>query len=272
MTNDGVAEINPHQRADDRDRRQRLLGGHYQTLSTLYDPNTFRHLERLGVRDGWRCWEVGAGGSTVPTWLAGRVEPTGHVLATDVDAATLEGAGQRGVETRRHDIATERAPGEFDLVHARLLLEHVAGRDAALATMAEAVRPGGWLLIESADPHLQPLACPDEIEPAQKLANRLRQACWTLQARRTDLGYGRTLPRRLRDAGLVEVAAEVHFPIAVPATARLHRTMIDRMRTPLVAAGLATEDELSRHLTETDSGRLDIAALPIVSAWGRKAP
>jgi hypothetical protein len=78
--------------------------------------------------------------------------------------------------------------------------------------MIEALRPGGWLLIESADPQLQPLACPDEAGPAQRLANQLLQACWTLQARRTDLAYGRTLPRRLRSTGLVDIGAEVSFP------------------------------------------------------------
>jgi hypothetical protein len=57
-----------------------------------------------------------------------------------------------------------------------------------------------------------------------------------------------------------------------PASTRLHRTVIERMRTPLVATGTATEDELIQHLTDIDTRRLNIAAFPIVSGWGRKAP
>ncbi len=272
MTGDGVVGISGHQARDERARRQRLLDGHYQTLSSLYDANTFRLFERLGIAGGWHCWEGGAGGSTVPAWLVRRVGPGGRVLATDIDASLLGGAAGSGFGARRHDIAADPPPpGRFDLIHARLLLEHLAGRDAALTSLTQAVRPGGWLLIESADPYLQPLACPDETGPAHQLANRLRQACWTLQARHSDLGYGRTLPRRLRAAGLVDVAAEVFFPLAVPAAARLHRTMIERMRTPLLASAAATGDEIGRHLDDLDAGRLDVAAFPVVSVCGRKA-
>jgi chemotaxis methyl-accepting protein methylase len=111
------------------------------------------------------------------------------VLATDIDVTYLQPSGTETYEVRRHDVAADPPPVEaFDLVHARLLLEHMASRDDALHVMAHALRPGGWLLIESADPRLQPLACPDEASPAETLANRLRQAAWTLQARRTDLG------------------------------------------------------------------------------------
>jgi SAM-dependent methyltransferase len=176
---------------------RQLLRGHYDTLAALLDASTFRHLDRLGVAAGQRCWEAGAGGATVPAWLARRTGPAGYVLATDIDVTFLQEADGLPCEIARHDIGADPAPqGAFDLVHARLVLEHVPGRDAALRTMTRALRPGGWLLVESADPRLQPLACPDEVGPAQELANRLRNACWALQARRTDLGYGRTLPRR----------------------------------------------------------------------------
>ena len=42
--------------------------------------------------------------------------------------------------------------------------------------MVGALRPGGWMLVEDADPGLQPLLCPDDHGPAQHLANRLRTA------------------------------------------------------------------------------------------------
>jgi hypothetical protein len=267
---DGAAGAGAHPSADDRGRR--LRRGHYDTLSDLLDATTFRHLDRLGIATGWRCWEAGAGAATVPTWLAQRVGPEGDVLATDIDVTFLRRAGKVPYEVRRHDIGAEPPPpGAFDLVHARLLLEHVPGRDAALHTMARALRPGGLLLIESADPQLQPLACPDEVDPAGKLANRLLRASWTLQARRTDLGYGRTLPRRLRDVGMIDVGAEVSFSLAGPAQARLQRTMIERVRERLVAEGLATTADVEQHLADIEDGRLDLAAFPVVSAWGRRA-
>jgi SAM-dependent methyltransferase len=253
-------------------RRRQLLRGHHGTLAALLDADTFRHLDRLGVVAGQRCWEVGAGGATVPAWLARRTGPAGHVLATDTDLTFLREAGGLAFEIARHDIGADPAPPEaFDLVHARLVLEHVPGRDAALNTMTRALRPGGWLLVESADPRLQPLACLDEAGPAQELANRLRNACWALQGRRTDLGYGRTLPRRLRRAGLTEIGAEAGFSLASPAAAALQRTMVERARDRLTATGMATTEEIGQHLADIDARRLDLTAFPVVSAWGRRS-
>lgn len=43
-------------------------------------------------------------------------------------------------------------PGEpFDLVHARLVVEHVGGREGALKRLAGWLRPGGWLAVEDVD-------------------------------------------------------------------------------------------------------------------------
>lgn len=108
---------------------------------------------------GWRVWEVGAGSPGVPAWLAARVGPGGRVLATDIDVTWLGGPG-RDYEIRRHDVGTEPAPagggGGFDLVHARLVLVHVPERARALAGMVAALRPGGWLVVEEADPPCSP--------------------------------------------------------------------------------------------------------------------
>jgi hypothetical protein len=37
-----------------------------------------------------------------------------------------------------------------------------------------------------------------------------------------------------------------------------------------VDAGLLTQDEIGRHLADLAAGGLNLAAFPVVSAWGRK--
>jgi len=37
-------------------------GQRFDALAALFNPTTFRHLEELGLDQGWRCWEVGAVG------------------------------------------------------------------------------------------------------------------------------------------------------------------------------------------------------------------
>src|SRR4051812_6951666 len=73
------------------DNQQAQAGTRFDALADLFDASTFRHLDALGTGPGWRCWEVGAGGPSVARWLAGRVGPEGHVLATDIDLSWLAG-------------------------------------------------------------------------------------------------------------------------------------------------------------------------------------
>jgi SAM-dependent methyltransferase len=262
------------------DNAQAEAGARFDALSTLFDPSTFRHMEALGIGTGWHCWEVGAGGRSVPQWLAGRVGPDGRVLATDIDVAWLAGGGSRvavqhaSYEVRRHDIGSEPGPEEaFDLVHVRLVLVHVPRREEALRTLVQSVKPGGWLLLEDADPALQPFLCPDESGPEQVLANRLRRGFRALMAEHgVDLAYGRTLPRLLRDAGLVDVQADAYFPITAPACTALEAATVAQVRDRLVARGLATDAEIDEHLANVGGGRLDLATAPMVSAWGRRPP
>lgn len=170
-----------------------------------------------------------------------------------------------------HDVGTEAPPeGPFDLIHARLVLVHVPRRAEALRSMLSVLRPGGWLLLEDADPALQPRLCPDESGRAEVLANRLRNGFRELMAARgADLAFGRTLPRLLRESGLVGVAADAYFPITSPACAVLEAATIAHIRAGLVAAGQATDAEIDEHLANVASGTLDLATAPLISAWGR---
>jgi SAM-dependent methyltransferase len=251
------------------DNQQPEAGTRFELLDRMFNVATFRRIEATGITAGWRCWEVGAGGPGIPTWLARRAGPDGEVLATDIDISWLHGDG---FDVRRHDVAADPAPGVgFDLVHARAVLTHVPGRDQALAKMVAALRPGGWLVLEDVDPGLQPLSCPDEHTSEHRRANRLRQGFRTLLTRRgADVAYGRTLPRRLSEAGLTEVEAEAYFPLSSPDCAALETATIRLIRDDLVAAGLATAEEVDGHLRyiATDPGQFATSAM--VTAWGRK--
>ncbi|MEV0276131.1 methyltransferase domain-containing protein [Streptomyces sp. NPDC050610] len=264
-----------NQRAEDGyllDNRQSEAGERFDALGALFDASTFRHIDDLGIGEGRRCWEVGAGGPSVVRGLAERVGATGYVLATDIDTSWTAAAAGPRVELRRHDVAADAPPaGPFDLVHARLVLVHVADRDRALRAMTSALRPGGWLLLEDADPALQPLICPDESGPRQRLANKLRHRFRELLAERgADLSYGRRLPRLLREAGLTDVRADAYFPVTGPACAALEMATVRQVRDQLVAKGLATETEIDTHLANIAAGGLDLATSPMISAWGRK--
>ncbi|MFF0202866.1 methyltransferase domain-containing protein [Streptomyces sp. NPDC005017] len=263
----------PDPRRDELARRRAEVAEWRAAFAALFDPVTFRHFEGFGVGPGWRCWESGASGPSVVSWLAKKVGPTGKVMATATDLSWSDSPARPPVELRVHDVAAQEPPGErFDLIHARLVLGRVPDRERALRSMVEALRPGGRLLVEDTDATLQPLLCPDESGPEQQLANRLRQGVRSLLAHHgVDLAHGRTLPRLLREAGLRQVEADASFPVTSPACAALESATIRQVRGRLVALNLATDADIDRHLSHISTGEMDLAAPTLISAWGRKA-
>jgi SAM-dependent methyltransferase len=121
-------------------------------LERLADPITFRRLQSLGVREGWRCLEVGAGHGSVARWLAKQVGPQGQVVATDLNPRFLEELAETNITVRHHDILNdELEDAHYDLVHCRFLLMHLSQPQRAAERMANAVRHGGWLCLEESD-------------------------------------------------------------------------------------------------------------------------
>ena len=188
--------------------RERLEG-----LSAVFDPGTFRVLEEVGVSPGWRCLEVGGGAGSVARWLSDRVGPDGRVVVTDLDTGFLESLGIAALEVRRHDIVHDDIEEDaFDLVHTRLVLEHLGGRDEALARMVRSLAPGGWLVVEAVEWSTIALASPDP-SPGTRRARALLPPILRLlvSAFRTagfNAHVGHHLPVEFRQLGLIDVAAE----------------------------------------------------------------
>ena len=76
--------------------------------------------------------------------------------------------------------------------------------------------------------------------------------------------------RLLRESDLAQVRAEAYFPIAAPACTILEAASVRQVRSQLVAAGLATGEEIETHLENLARGDLDLMLAPMITAWGRK--
>jgi ubiquinone/menaquinone biosynthesis C-methylase UbiE len=72
-----------------------------EQLARVLDPFTIQRLEALGVGEGWRCLEVGAGGGSIAKRLCGKVGPRGRVVATDLQTKFLEALPKPNLEVRR---------------------------------------------------------------------------------------------------------------------------------------------------------------------------
>lgn len=54
-------------------------------LARLFDHGTTRHVPDMGIANGWRVLEVGAGSGTLAAWLRERAGDDGEVVFTDLD-------------------------------------------------------------------------------------------------------------------------------------------------------------------------------------------
>jgi SAM-dependent methyltransferase len=110
-------------------------------------------LERLGVGEGWRCVDVGAGGGDVSVALAEMVGRTGRVYAVDNDPRARDEVAKTAAAHTQVLAITQAGedlllPEPVDLAFCRFLLMHVAEPVAVLSRMAKAVRVGGWVVAQ----------------------------------------------------------------------------------------------------------------------------
>lgn len=255
------------------DNRKEQAGDRFEALAAVFDSMTTGHFDVLGVGEGWRCLEVGAGGGSIVRHLSDRVGPAGRVLATDIEPRFLYPlADLPNVDVCRHDVVVDPLPEEeFDLVHARLVLVHVPERLTAIHRLVQALRPGGWLLIEDADGPTSEQIMLDPRTEDDDLANRMRAGLMELLGERgVDFGFARSLFRIFRSEGLVDVEGDGY--VAFSDTVRiLERANVLQLRGELVSGGLATEAEIERFLAWLDEPHPELATPFLFSAWGRRA-
>src|SRR5262245_53047860 len=140
-------------------------------LEHAVDPLSQRRLAALGIQPGWRCLEVGAGHGSIARWLAEQVGTQGRVVATDINPRFLTETELPTVEVRQHDIRTDPLEaGMYDLAHCRAVLMHMPDPQLVVQRMVEALRSGGWLLIE--EPDYSSLRAVDATHPRAESFNR----------------------------------------------------------------------------------------------------
>lgn len=247
--------------------RQRLRG-----IEARFDPSTIRHLETLGVGDGWHCLEIGGGGGSIAEWLCQRVGRTGHVVATDLDTRFLEALDYANLEALRHNIVTDDLPeGAFDLIHERMVLSHLPERDTALRRMVSALKPGGWLLCEELDNvSVAPASPPDAAsrELYMKMENAVEQV---MTARGHVYDFGRRLYGLFHARGLTALQGEGHVALRYAgARAEVARLTVDQVRGDIVSAGYATAGEIEAYFALLKDPSFFAVGPTLFTVWGRR--
>ncbi|MFK0203959.1 class I SAM-dependent methyltransferase [Streptomyces lavendulae] len=173
-------------------------------LAAAFDPATRAHLRLLGIRQGWRCLELGGGTGSLAPWLTTAM---GCAL-TVVDRDTTFLPPRPGMSVIEADITDPGFhPGTFDLVHARFLLMHLPDREAILRRLATWVRPGGLLVLADA---LEP-DTPSPHLPYESTMTALKGVL--ARTIGSDHTWAAAYPARLTELGFQDVTAHTHQPL-----------------------------------------------------------
>ena len=249
-------------------------GMRFSGLEATYDPATIGYLTGVGVSDGWACWEIGAGGGSVASWLARRVGPAGSVLATDIDPRFIPASELAQLEVVRHDVTADAIPaGRYDLIHARLVLSHLPQRGAVMGRLVQALRPGGWLVIEDFCHAFERGSEP--IGPADAKFRKVHVALGDFVARFNDdqSDFAASLPQQLAGLGLADVGGEgrVVFGRGGSPSARVMEAGLRQAGDRMIAAGLVDRPALDEAIAYLAAPTSIISMPTMVSAWGRQA-
>jgi len=251
-----------------------IEGKRLHALEEMGDPRTRHRLERLGIRSGWRCLEVGAGRGSVARWMAEQVGPTGRVVASDIDPRFLTAIDTPCLEIRQHDVLErDFEPGHYDVVHCRALLMHLSSPVLAIRRMASAVRPGGWLFMEEGD--FGAFGAVDPLYPGAAAFDRATRAAWDTLHRLEvmDVRFGRRLSTLVDQLGWSD--ADHDAPLRVShggdTVGRFWAVTFSSMRSsPLVDAAAITRDELETTLRLLEDPRFAFLGPIPFSAWCKK--
>ncbi len=181
----------------------------YQRLreqAFMWQRATEEVLDKVGLKPGMSCLDVGAGPGAVMRLMADRVGPQGGVTGIEIDGklgaqalADLRAQGGAQFQMIEADaLRLDTVPGApFDLSFCRLFLMHQQEPVAALEKMLFWTKPGGVVVAQEFDfgaIAVEPLC------PAMAEFNRLFEGVFRGYGR--NLRAGRQLPAQFEAAGL----------------------------------------------------------------------
>ena len=244
--------------------RARLAG-----IEAMWDAGSQRLISGLGIDPGARVLEVGAGGGALVEWLCDLVGPTGQVVATDLDTRFVSAIERPNLTVLEHDITSDPPPaGGFDLIHSRMVLEHLAAREAVVDTLVAALAPKGTLLLEDYDFGSYGLHPPSDV--GDRVVDVL---VGFMEENGFHRLFGRELPALLRSRGLQDVRSDGRLLLIGPdhPGEAFFRLTLEQLGPVLVGLGRLEQSEVDQVVAEFDDPDHIVITPTLVGCWGRAA-
>src|SRR5258706_5114519 len=240
-------------------------------------PDTEVMLNRIGVKEGWACLDVGCGPRGITDLLSKRVGASGRVVGLDMDAQFLEVArsdAPTSVEFRQGDAYGSDLPADsFDLVHMRFVASTAGNPEGLLKEAIRLTRPGGIVALQ--EPDGSSLNCYPPHPAWERLKAALLGAFSGVGA---DLQLAKRLYATVRQTGLEDVQYRT-FLIGVrsvdPMVDYLPST-VQSLHSVVIRLGYLSESDFSEvlaecrnHLRKPDTS---FTMYTVAQGWGRSPP
>jgi ubiquinone/menaquinone biosynthesis C-methylase UbiE len=223
-------------------------------VNSVHGADSEDFLLRAGLRRGMKVADIGSGVGIMSCWIAEQIGTTGELWGVDISMAQAEQGRQRAQCAGLHWTHFQQGAadktgleyGAFDLVYSRFVLMHVQNPVAALEEMVRLLKPGGILAVEDGDFHS--LFC----YPYSEAYDRCMQLYRAIGERHgEDFAIGQKLFHLVSGLGLENVTVSLAQPIFTSGDAkRLPEWTLVEAAKELIAAGLATQDEIDRTAAE----------------------
>lgn len=248
-----------------------------RVLSRVMQPTTLSLFNRVNVKRGMVCLDVGCGGGDVTFDLAQMVGSEGRVVGTDIDDTKLQLARQdaeaqklSNVEFQLTDISETRGEPEFDLVYARFLLTHLSDPKDALTKMQQLLKLGGLVVVEDID--FTGYFCYPDFPAFRRFVELYTEA---VRRKGGDANIGARLPVLLLDAGFSQVEMNVVQPMGLSGEVKLINPItMENIAESVIALELASQDEVKSIIAEmyefADNPRTVAGVARVVQTWGYK--
>ena len=160
----------------------------------------------------------------------------------------------------------------YDLIHARLVLSHLPQRRDVLVRLVQALRPGGWLVIEDFCAAFERGSEPTG--PIDARYRKVHAALGEFLARSNDnqSDYAAMLPQLLANLRLADVGGEgrVVFGRGGSPAVRVIEAGLRQVGDQMIAAGLVDRSALDEAIVYLTTPTSMVALPTMVSAWGRQ--
>ncbi|MBD2579412.1 class I SAM-dependent methyltransferase [Oscillatoria sp. FACHB-1406] len=244
-----------------------------ETLQLIFDPDTHSYLQQIGIEKGWNCLEVGAGAGSIMHYLCDRVDESGRVVAVDIDPRFIEATQRSNLEIRRLDIVTtELEPNCYDLVHVRAVLMHLCDRDSAIKNLFQALKPGGWLLVEEPDfTHALPVET--ESPNGQCIARVFEATRKLYETLGVDPYFGRKLPLIFNSFNFeaLDTATNTALFQGGSQRAKIWKMAIESIGQRAIDTDFCSSRDVANFLQLIDDPAVWMLDYAIMAVWGKKS-